>query len=472
MVTHKKVLFVFIGCGILFRILTIWSYDFEHGVIFYVTMADSFVHDLRFTMPHGRIFSAEMQPAPSHHYEPLYPLYLALWLFFRPYSPLLVHCASLVLSLAFLIVLYCILKDLYSHEIGLIGTAVFALHGILIDITGKCLSEHSIGIVLIMTLWAAVKALRGRDDYYWVLAGFWAGLGYLSKAKAGTIWLILLIMVLSGFLMLRRKLRISSPHFLAGVLIFIVVSGTWMVRNYICFGTTSPSVHNSQAYAHAVTHPELWLWGIVGYSPVFLALVLVHCLCFGPVWRDISVRTAEHALYLFCFLVLWGSSWIITGAVWTYEGFFFDMNATRYILPALIPLVLFFLAQYRPDARNWRQACDYLLFVVFLSGLLIIVWSFVFPQKEHISSKDIRAVELVNSRITPGDCIMIDPPIHKNHLLYYELRFKDRDSISIYNGKTGKKCRFLVCYSSDKEPETGFSLIGRYFDRVSVWRSD
>lgn len=469
--TINKFAVLLIGLGIVFRLLTPAGYFFEHGVIIYATMADSLIHQHAFVMPFGGLFSDWSGPAPSRHFPPLYPLYLAVWLLVFGYSPAVIHVAAVVLSLTLLGTVLLVFRDLYDRERALVMTAWCGVNGILLDVTGKCLSENLILLTLTVTLWAGIMGLRTRRGHYWLVAGIAAGCGFLTKAQAGPFWLGAILLGLLGFLAIRRRQRIPTAPFLGGLCLFGLISGIWLLRNYLLFGTTETSWHNGQAYAYAATNPGLWLHGIIGVGPFFLLVLLIHLGPFTPMVRTLDRRNPETIGLGILGFFLFGSSLVITGAVWTYEGEFLDVNSTRYLIVGILPLTWLFVSHARFDRPGVRSAIVGSLLVMLAGGCVVMVESFIRPEKSQVARKDIWAAERLTGLVRAGDCVEIRPEINKNQFLYYYLRLKDRPGVGLFHDRAGRTCRFLVCYGRGLQPvEPDYRLVEQYYDgRVSIW---
>lgn len=429
-------------------------------------------------MPFGNIFSLAMEAAPSRHFSPLYPLYLAGWLIIFPYSPLLVHLASLCMSLFLLCIAYVVFRDLFDKERAIYGTAFLAGHGILIDLTGKCLSENLLLTVLVLIIWSFIKVIRTGAAKWILLAGIFSGLGFLCKAKAGNIWYALLLFALIGYQYIRRKWLVSFWPFFGSTLLFGLISGPWLGRNFIQFGTTSTSIHNNLAYQFAFNHIKLWFWGIIIAAPYFLFFLVLHLLLFLPFFRHGIKRNVELYLEVALMLFFFFSSWLISGAVWSYEGDMNGWNVARYFSLSLIPLLFLSLSERRCEEKSIHRVWLVSVSMVFLSGITMISASFVFEEKSLVSSKEIQTVEMLARYVEKGDTICIEPAIHKNLLLYYHLRFERMNSphrATVINGCTdcsGKKCRFLVNYSSELRGMRGFRMLSHYKNKVSIWERE
>lgn len=80
-------------------------------------------------------------------------------------------------------------RNLYGGDAALLTSAAVSLEwtGILFG-TWKGFSENLVVIALTLTIWAVLRALH--DDRFMLAAGFFAGVGYISKASLGPIFLI------------------------------------------------------------------------------------------------------------------------------------------------------------------------------------------------------------------------------------------------------------------------------------------
>ena len=84
-------------------------------------------------------------------------------------------------------------------------------------------SEELVGILFVLTAWAAVKGLRHLP--YLALAGLFAALGFLAKASIGWVFVVAIVL---GFLWIRRVRGwwiLRDKWFLAGAGIFVLLAG-------------------------------------------------------------------------------------------------------------------------------------------------------------------------------------------------------------------------------------------------------
>ncbi|MFO1532689.1 MAG: glycosyltransferase family 39 protein [Thermoplasmatota archaeon] len=105
-------------------------------------MGQSFATTGSFTMPWGDPHSDLTAPVPSHHYPPLYPMYLASFYKVLGFSQATTDAASIASSLLALAVVYLCTRDLYGRTRALIATAVVAVCPLLVQVTGQDYSEN------------------------------------------------------------------------------------------------------------------------------------------------------------------------------------------------------------------------------------------------------------------------------------------------------------------------------------------
>ncbi|MEA3202794.1 MAG: hypothetical protein QOI63_460, partial [Thermoplasmata archaeon] len=176
-------LLALLGLGVFLRVASYWWTPLAVDAFSYGVMGESFLRHGTFTMPWGDVDTFRTAAVPSHHYPPLYPVYLAGFYKLLGFSQSSTHVAAIVSSLAALFVTWLCTRDLYGQRKALVVVAVVAVSPILVQNTGQGYSENLVLLLFVATLWAILKSLE--KPWYILPAGILAGLGYLTKSSMG-----------------------------------------------------------------------------------------------------------------------------------------------------------------------------------------------------------------------------------------------------------------------------------------------
>ena len=271
-------LLVIIVIGAILHIISILTIDPSKDASVYITMGRSFVEDGEFIFPWSGRY--------SHNYSPLLPIYLAGFYSIFGYSVSISQIATLIIGLAGISIVYITTNDLYGRTPALMVTAFFAVFYRLPIATGLVFVENFLIIIFAITMWAIIKGIE--DDRYMLIAGLFAGLGYLTRASIGYFFIIAVVF---GFLWRFYYLRwdvFRKKWYILGGVIFLTILGIWHIRNAIHFGITHMYSDEYFNYCanYALSHPALFA-SIMGVKMVFILLmILILCL---PILKPLLV---------------------------------------------------------------------------------------------------------------------------------------------------------------------------------------
>ena len=176
---------------------------------------------------------------PSHHFAPGLPIIEAL--FVGVFGDGRIALVVPLILLSWLAVAFALwtTNDLYGTDAALLVGAAVSL-----DWTGSFYgtflgySENLVLIVITVTLWAILRAIR--SDRFVLFAGLAAGIGYLSKASIGWFFIIAGI---GGFvyrLMFRGWGVLRNGWYWAAIGIFALPVALWSYRNFSLFWDGTP----------------------------------------------------------------------------------------------------------------------------------------------------------------------------------------------------------------------------------------
>jgi hypothetical protein len=312
---------------------------------------------------------------PSHHFAPGLPIIEALFVSVLGEGSLALVVPLILLSWLAVAFALWTTNDLFGTDAALLVGAAVSL-----DWTGVFFgtflgySENLVMIVITVTLWAILRAIR--SDRFVLFAGLAAGIGYLSKASIGWFFIIAGI---GGFfyrLMFRGWGVLRNGWYWGAVVIFALPVALWSYRNLSLFwdGTPGGLINAWQTsdiisglVATAFAHPDLLLVGLAGKLPVMAGLLLVPFVPFVDIlWRQLKKWRQEEVFGLWLAIgLIFVLGWFFGAVFWvTDQTSLWWADNVRYVMPAEIALLWLVV---RDDARpsTWRWAlCLAIMFVM------------------------------------------------------------------------------------------------------------
>ena len=345
--TLATVLWALVAVGIVFRVASFWSHHVFWDAAYHIQMGRGFAQGDNFVLPWGDPFSpagSGYVPGPSHHYSPLYPMYLGAFYAAFGYSMAITRVAAILMSIACLAAIYLTSRDLLGGDKALVVTAVLALDPTLL-VTGRDLMPEPMVLALfVITMWAIVRGIE--DDRYMLVAALCAGGGYLSKSSVGALFIIAGV---GGFVWRFAYIRwgvFRRKHYLAAIVVFLSIVGAWSLRNISTFGwpnwQTSPYL--DRALRFAFHQGGEFVVALAITVPFFAAIILSYAGYWLP-WARSSLRKVRRertsALWLSVGLVIVISLWF-SASLAIYEGTDLVLHSAtraRYLVLALPPLL-------------------------------------------------------------------------------------------------------------------------------------
>ncbi len=346
--------FVVVGIGI--RVLaTLRGWPSGDGGR-YAALGDSLSRGQGFLLPWGSPFqgidfaSVPLQPfhqtsyapIPSEHDAPLWPMVLALAYEIGGFSLATSEAASFLVSLLLLLVTFLATRDLLGRDKAWFVTAFAALDFLLVATAANLLSEDLIAVCYVATIWAILRSLK--DDRFIILAGIFAGAGYLTRASIGYFFLLAGAV---GFLWRFYYLRWSvfrNRHYLAAIGLFLLFVGSWSLRNLLVFGwpnwETSPYLTYSVVYS--LQNPLLFAAAFAEKTLLFLLFyALVGAFLLPQILAALRrYREEDVSAHLLAILLPGLLGVIFAAALGLYEhNPWLDDGNLRYVDVAFVPLL-------------------------------------------------------------------------------------------------------------------------------------
>jgi 4-amino-4-deoxy-L-arabinose transferase-like glycosyltransferase len=279
----------------------------------------------------------------SHHYPPLYPAYLGLFYKMFGFSLEITKVAAFTLYVFLLFVVYFTSNDLLrSREKALMVTALVGLNPWLIFYASRLYSEPLVIAFFTLTVWAILKGLK--DERYLLLAGLFAGLGYLTKSSVGYFFILAGV---CGFLWRFYYMRwevFRNKYYLGAIAIFAAFVFSWALRNIMTFGWPNWETSNYVSYvtSNSLVHLDQFILVLVPKLIFLILLLLIFGLLFLPELRN-SIRNwrdeENSGLWLAVFTVLLIGSMFSAAFYLTEETPILWADNFRYILCGYVPLI-------------------------------------------------------------------------------------------------------------------------------------
>ncbi len=357
--------FGLIALGVGLRFLALARIPVASDAAEYAVLADSILHGEGMWLPWGEYWDLEAWAAsPSHHYPPLYPLFLVPFVAILGFVPFAPQVASLSAGLALLAVYARTTSSFFGREKALWFVALLALDPVLIVTTGTGYAENLVTLLFVVSIAAILKSLERPR---WILvAGAAAGLAYLTKSSVGPFFLLAGIAGFAWRFRFARWAVFRDRAYLAAIGIFGTIVSAWAARNVGWFWDGTPqgllnAWQTSEWFARALdaglTQPADYLWILGARLPFFAAMFV---LVAGPWWREIRrlsfLRDESASALGLAAGLTYVLAWLISGLFWLIERspvFWADMS--RYVVFAN-PVVWWMAAKgARPDEPSFRR---------------------------------------------------------------------------------------------------------------------
>jgi 4-amino-4-deoxy-L-arabinose transferase-like glycosyltransferase len=301
---------------------------------------------------------------PSHHYAPALPIIEATFIVVLGNSSLALVASLLSLSWLAVGAAWWTTRDLFGSDAAMLVAGATSLewtgvvHGTLYGY-----SENLVMIAIAVSLWAIIRGLR--DDRFIVLAGLFAGIGYLSKASLGWFFLIAGLGGVVYRVLFRGWRVLLNRWYWAAVAIFAVPVLIWSYRNISLFwdGTLpgladawQTSALHSRMVAYAVQQPGLLLVGLLGTLPTLAILAVIpYAPLFGGIRPALRHWKDEEAFGLWLAIgLIFVLGWIFDAVFWVNDQTsFLYADPVRYVMPASMPLLWLIVRHGKPSTAAW-----------------------------------------------------------------------------------------------------------------------
>jgi hypothetical protein len=166
----------------------------------------------------------------THHFGPVYPLYLAVFYVFLPIPIGTKVAVELSFILAILVVFF-VTKKMYGATPALVTTGIIATLPNFIFATSRNYSEPFVLMLFTLTMYFILESLKPQKENRIILAGLTAALGCLTKSSFGYFFIVA---GLTGFLWRFYYMRwrvFKNKNYLLAIVIFFALLLVWTARN-------------------------------------------------------------------------------------------------------------------------------------------------------------------------------------------------------------------------------------------------
>ena len=367
-----------VALGVLLFLAAPFFMDLGYDANAYVATGHGFARSGELVLQWGDVLTfAPSPPGHSHHFPPAYPVYLGLVFVAFGYGLVQAKLAAVAMSLAALGVMYLCTRDLYGARRALLATAFLALAPWLLWVTGMGFSENLALLLFTLTMWGILRSLQ--DERYIVLAGAFAGLAYLARSSMGAFFLLAGLGGLAWRLYHKGWRRtLSSPWYLAAIVVFGAIVGAWALRNVTLFGwpnwETSPGTRYLPQWI--ADHPREYAQGLLVRAPLLAMVGLPMLALLWPEarasWRRIR---DEHTSGLWLsVLLVWILGLVFSAAYYSMGPSRFEtfrLDNLRYAAVGIVPLTWALVREADVDARGLRRRARAFLALSLVGCMLV-----------------------------------------------------------------------------------------------------
>jgi hypothetical protein len=293
----------------------------------------------------------------SHHFGPIYPLYLSVFFLFLP-PQLGSQIAAALMFAAAAVIVFFITKKMYGTNPALITTALVMTLPIYVFCTSRGLSEPLMLILYTLTVYFIMESLKPGKENRIIIAGLLAAIGFLTKSSFGYFFIVTGV---GGFLWRFYYMRWSvfkNKNYLIAVGIFLSLLLVWTARDLYHFwdGTLAsflvavqPSEYMYSATAYTFAND---FGGYFVECIFFTALTAVFAATYLWIFADYlkPVRKRFREERISCLLVsivlpvVIGI--LITSLYFVYENYFMEDYLLTYLPVSQVRYLIYQLIRY------------------------------------------------------------------------------------------------------------------------------
>lgn len=198
---------------------------------------DAGYEDVGWNLSQGRGFvttssssgsSALYEPLIAH--GPVYPAFLGGIYFLFGHSLTAVRIVQAFLGSVLVFLVFWVARIAFGEEVSFLSALFTAIHPALLIYSGMLLTETLFTLMLVLSVWMMLEAVRYLSWYQWVGTGIVLGLTILLREE--TIFLAFLMV--GWILWAKEEKKKGMAVFLLGIGLLLSV-GPWTIRNFLIF---------------------------------------------------------------------------------------------------------------------------------------------------------------------------------------------------------------------------------------------
>ncbi|MCW4025536.1 MAG: glycosyltransferase family 39 protein [Candidatus Bathyarchaeota archaeon] len=329
------------------------NYLFLHDGTIYKELGQSFLKNTEFI---------ELNGAYNHHAGPIFPLYLSqFYLFLQPHYG--TQVALEIIFIVSLLVTFFATKKLYGLTAGLITSALVSTVPMYIFATSRNYAEPLILIFYILTLYFIVESLKPENECYIIFAGLTGVLGFLTKPSVGYFFILVGVIGLLWRYHYVGWKAFKNKNYLLALGVFLSITFVWTARNIVRFwdGTVLglftaafPSNYMGQVTVFNVNNLGNFFVEVIFFSAFSAIFLSAYSWVFvGSLKTSLRYLREEKNSFLLIAMILSIMVGIFSSSLFynlettaeqaisylpDYQARYFNLNTTRYLFVALIPL--------------------------------------------------------------------------------------------------------------------------------------
>jgi hypothetical protein len=320
------------------------NYTWMHDGLHYQRMGESFLINQEFIVDGNY----------THHFAPVYPLYLAVFYSFLPVHLGTQIAVEIIFALS-LLVTFVFTRKLYGLVPAFITTGLVATVPTFLFSASRNYAEPMTLIWYTLTIYFILESLNPEKQNRIIVAGLCAALGFLTKSSLGYFFIVT---GLAGFLWRFYYMKWSvfkNKYYITAILVFFAFVMAWTGRNIYrfwdgsfsgFFAASQTSEYFTEAMAYSLNDfgsVFLQFWFFMILTVLFM---LAYAWIFSPyVAKSFSRIRDERVSCLWLSIVLpLFIGWIIGAMYFVYENewmpvlwiSFYPVSQTRYLVFTLI----------------------------------------------------------------------------------------------------------------------------------------
>ncbi len=207
------------------------------------------------TIAYGKELAATGRELPAYFFEPLFKhppfftFFIAIFLKVFGNTLLSAEYVPLIFGILTIPLIYLLGNKLYGWQVGLLSAIFFTLDPMSIICSQKVWMETTVAFLTVLSVYFFVKALKDRNDIFFVVSGIVSGLAAANKYNGA---LATIIFILYAFLY--EKSLFKNKKFLISIIMPVVVLLPWFAWNFSVYGKQyllmQEQMHSSKSHAH------------------------------------------------------------------------------------------------------------------------------------------------------------------------------------------------------------------------------